>query len=200
MMTEKGLDKYWEYLYYSVSKLFHHWKRFDCMKQMNALHKRHNWLMEQNFEYGKRLEPSGVFNSLMIIGINPSEKSKLSDLKEDNYGRYFGTMLKEAGIELIDVWMTNLYKQPTEGNRPLNDAEMTIGMEELELEIEMIDPTAIVVLGKQVQSLFRDVYKGIPVVKLPHPSYIQRFQDKDRRSNFINQLRSLQQYVKKRTP
>ncbi len=197
MKSDKYLDKLWEYAYYSCVKTFYGMKRYDVMKQINAMNLRHHWLFKQKVDYKKRLEPSGEYGSIMFIGTNPSEASSLSNVWEDNYGKFFGSLLDTAGIDANSIWMTNLYKQSTEKNRPLNKEEIGIGREELLMEIAMVSPTVIVALGTQAQSIFGDVYNWIPVVKLSHPSYIQRFSNEEHRSNFINQLRSLKKYVKK---
>ncbi len=180
----------WEKLYYSAIQSFYKMKRYDLMKRMIKINKLHQMKKKAN-----RLEPSGHFEGIMFIGINPSEASSLTDIWSDPYGQYFGEMLDEAEINRKKIWITNLYKISTPGNRPLDESEMYEGKKELLDEIIMVNPSVIVALGNQVQSIFKDVYNSIPVVKLSHPSYIKRFANSEKRSNFINSLRALKQYV-----
>lgn len=190
-----NLELEWKLLYYSGLKTFNSLKEFHAMKRLIAMDAHHNLVMAGRKR--KRLNSDGEINSLMIVGTNPSEKSGFKNVWEDFFGQYFGKMLAEAGIDRNSIWMTNIFKEATPENRPLNEKEIKKGMKELMLEIEFVDPTAIVLLGNQARDAFEGFSSSIPVIKLEHPSYIRRFASSDIRSSFINNLSKLKPYVKK---
>lgn len=148
----------------------------------------------QRYHAKGRLEPQGAFKGIMFIGQNPSVRSKLKNVWNDPYGKYFGEFLDQAGINKAEVWMTNLYKKPTEDNRSLTEKEISEGMEELLLEIRMVDPTVIVTLGTQVSEA---VNKAVNAVNIWHPSFVNRFPGN--KGRYVEELRSIKEkYDQKR--
>lgn len=145
-------------------------------------------------ERKKRLSPSGEIGGIMFVGINPSERSKLGDVWEDPFGQYFGKMLTEAGIDKEKVWMSNVYKKQTEGNRPLNFEEIDEGVKELESEIQYVDPKIIVTLGRQPAEIFELYFPAIETIHLHHPAYIQRSPSPGIRSKYLLELSKLKKY------
>ena len=143
------------------------------------------------------LRGQGPLNGVMFVGTNPSIKSKLGDLWTDPYGQYFGSFLREAGIDPYKIYATNLYKHPTSFNRPLSPEEIQEGWIELLIEIGFVNPNIIVALGKQVQEQFNirtnelRNWKTYRVYGLYHPSYINRNQNL--KVDYINQLIRIKQ-------
>ena len=117
----------------------------------------------------------------------------------DSYGKYFGEFLGEADIDISKIWITNLYKYPTENNRPLTDREISTGKLELLYEIEYVNPILIIALGKQVMEtlgskLYQFVeYKRRPLFGMHHPGYINRIGGENKKE-FIKKLKRIKKY------
>lgn len=192
------LDLMYYELCLRLIKFFHDSERYDLMERVKHIYKYYK--MISNIKDKERLEGQGNSNSIMFIGLNPGEASNLKNVWDDPYGRYFGTMLKTAGISTSSVWVTNLYKKKTEGNRPLTGEEIKAGWRELYKEIQFVDPTIIVALGKQVREVFKieafcwGQWKKYKIVGLPHPSFINRRANEEVKSRFMSYLATLKQY------
>lgn len=141
-----------------------------------------------------RLNPTGDVNGIMIVGVNPSTRSSLKNLWDDPFGKYFGKMLDEAGLDRSKIWMSNIYKKPTEENRPLNEKEIKEGITELKYEVGFVSPTVLVTLGKQPATIVKKYFPEIPQVYLQHPAYIIRRNSPDTRSRYISELTKLKAY------
>ncbi len=165
--------------YYSAERVI---KTMDYFKYRNSIRSK------------DRLEPTGQINGIMFIGINPSEKSGLTNAWNDPFGQYFGKMLEEAGIDKSKVWMTNLYKKKTPQNRVLSEKEVQEGLEELRMEIFHVHPKIIVTLGKQPADVIKDDTSGFTVMNLPHPAYIMRNNTPEVRSKYLLELKELKKY------
>lgn len=76
-----------------------------------------------------------------------------------------------AGI-YFDCWFTNLLKCSTPRNRPSIDKEVKACASQLEIEIKLLKPKKILLLGRNVQDKFPDF--GIPTVNLYHPTWFVR--------------------------
>ena len=142
----------------------------------------------------KRLQPVGGIDGLMFIATNPGEKSMLANVWDDPFGKYFGAMLEEAGIDKNKVWMTNVYKHQTEKNRPLTAKEIVQSVQELEIEMEYVNPKMIVALGKQPTEVLEKYFDDKDWISLPHPSYIHRFNTPENRSKYLTELIKLKKY------
>lgn len=176
-------------------------KRYDEAEQQKKY-----WIymkyLETTPQQEIRLDGEGMTNGLMFIGTNPSIAYRRElGLWGSPYGVYFGRMLDKAKIDKTKVWVTNLFKYPTRNNRPLRIKEIRDGLTELDIEIDAVKPKRIIAFGMQVCSAFGvqpyaiTSYKGIPVVGLPHPSYINRYAKKEEREVFIEALTEESKYV-----
>lgn len=160
---------------------------FHLMKRWEAAYKLYKL---RKLEKYPRLNGQGEFGGMFFIGTNPSIRSKLNNLWEDPYGIYFGDFLKEAGINKNEIYITNLYKYPTENNRPLEKEEIKRGREELALEIIMVNPTVIVPMGKQAEDEFKNFKdKMFEIYPIYHPSYVNRFPEN--KGRFIEDLKKI---------
>lgn len=144
-----------------------------------------------------RLEPSKVPYGIMLIGINPSIHSSLKSAWEDGFGRSLISFLSEVDIKKEEIWLTNLYKFPTEDNRALSKEEIKEGWEELKDEIEECQPRCIIAMGKQVSDCFSGElytttkYKGITVYCVPHINHFQWVRSAVLRKKAINLLKKI---------
>lgn len=147
-------------------------------KKWNWWHQLKRWESFYKLQYMKkiakkpRLEGQGKSNSIMFIGINPSVRSGFGNIWEDPFGKYFSSFLSEAGISPREVYMTNVYKYPTEDNRAPFPNEIRRGWPELEAEIAFNDPTVIVTLGKLPEAILKT--GGYDIIPLLHPAYVKR--------------------------
>lgn len=145
-----------------------------------------------------KLQPSGSKYGIMIIGINPSERSTLEDVWKDKFGKDLLRYLNEAGIDEDDLWMTNLWKYTTEGNAPLNEVQLGIGMEEIREEIQDVLPSAIILMGQQVYTQFgitgpfqSSMLEDFPIYSVPHVAYLSRVGNPDLEKRFISFLKDI---------
>ena len=185
------LKEYFELVYLKAIRiLIKHKQYYECRRYI-AMYNIYKTSLNAK---EKRLEGIGPLEGMMFIGLNPSVSSKLDNLWDDPYGKYFSEMLREAGINPEEIYITNLYKHSTPDNRALNDVEIQIGLKELREEIIMVDPVIIVALGTQVtDSIFPiTATKRYTIVPIYHPSYIKRFPDE--RSKYIESLRRIKKY------
>lgn len=72
----------------------------------------------------------------------------------------------------FDCWFTNLLKCSTPKNRPSTNREVKACLSQLEEEISLLQPKKILLLGRNVQSMFPDF--GIPTISTYHPTYFVR--------------------------
>lgn len=142
------------------------------------------------------LKPSGKTLGLMFIGVNPGQASTLKDVWSDPFGIGFKKILDEVGVDHREVWMTNLYKKKTPENRPLTDKEIKQGMVFLKYEIPYVNPSKIILLGKQPAEAFKIEFKGsgtiegFPAFSVSHPAYVARGGG-EKKVEFISQLKKI---------
>lgn len=197
-LSLKKLELYARKIGLYLLNLFNKWGAKEESEVVSNILRWQSFVMSRP---GKRLNASGEMENIMFISINPARSSSLENLEEDRYGKYLFKCLDEAGIDKKKHWFTNLYKYPTEHNRPLTKQQMEVGMEELELEIRAIRPRVIVGFGKQVKETILanadKIDKSIPLVFLNHPSYIQRFGQRVKEVEFIKHLTKIKNLYEK---
>ena len=102
---------------------------------------------------------------IMLIGEGPGAR-------EDEQGRPFvgpsgkflDQLLEQAGVTRADVWITNVVKCRPPGNRdPLPDEVETCTSNYLQHQIEIVDPSIIVTLGRHSMGLF---FKGAKITQV----------------------------------
>jgi uracil-DNA glycosylase family 4 len=146
------------------------------------------------------LFPSGGVFNIMFVGTNPGQSSSLKTLWEDRFGKYFGKMLDSAGIDVNEVWMTNLHKKKTPGNRPLTEKEIKAGLKILDYEIDFVQPKIICLLGSQVGGAYnipigkKGKIRNFNAITIAHPSYIKRF-GQDEMGRYITRIKNLKKYL-----
>jgi uracil-DNA glycosylase family 4 len=102
---------------------------------------------------------------IMLIGEGPGAR-------EDEQGRPFvgasgkflDQLLEEAGVTRADVWITNVVKCRPPGNRdPLPDEVETCTGNYLQHQIEIVNPSIIVTLGRHSMGWF---FKGAKITQI----------------------------------
>ena len=102
---------------------------------------------------------------IMLIGEGPGAR-------EDEQGRPFvgasgkflDQLLEQAGVTRADVWITNVVKCRPPGNRdPLPGEVETCTSNYLQHQIEIVDPSIIVTLGRHSMGLF---FKGAKITQI----------------------------------
>lgn len=154
-----------------------------------------------------KLKGQGSMGHMMFVGTNPSIKSKMKDLWEDPYGKYFGSQLDEAGIDKRRIWVTNIVKCSTPNNEPPEIESINACRFHLVLEIYEVDPNVIVAMGKLAMEWFGaklfefTEWRGFKVIGVHHPSFIERYSDEEQRglqkSALIEVRKMLEDRIKK---
>ena len=102
---------------------------------------------------------------IMLIGEGPGAR-------EDEQGRPFvgasgkflDQLLEQAGVTRADVWITNVVKCRPPGNRdPLPNEVETCTGNYLQHQIEIVDPSIIVTLGRHSMGLF---FEGAKITQI----------------------------------
>lgn len=124
----------------------------------------------------------------MIVGMNPGEQEEIEGRPfVGRSGLVLSEALVEAGLSRNDLFVTNVYKFRTPGNREPLDFEVEEHLELLLTEIEAVQPKAMLLLGGFAVHIFFPSKPGITkvrgmVIDKPrakfvltyHPSYVLR--------------------------
>jgi DNA polymerase len=79
-------------------------------------------------------------------------------------GKFLDQLLEQAGVTRADVWITNVVKCRPPGNRdPLPDEIETCTGNYLQHQIEIVNPSIIVTLGRHSMGLF---FKGAKITQI----------------------------------
>jgi DNA polymerase len=79
-------------------------------------------------------------------------------------GKFLDQLLEQAGVTRADVWITNVVKCRPPGNRdPLPDEIKTCTGNYLQHQIEIVNPSIIVTLGRHSMGLF---FKGAKITQI----------------------------------
>ena len=79
-------------------------------------------------------------------------------------GKFLDQLLEQAGVTRADVWITNVVKCRPPGNRdPLPDEIETCTSNYLQHQIEIVNPSIIVTLGRHSMNLF---FKGAKITQI----------------------------------
>lgn len=126
----------------------------------------------------RKTMPTGNLNPEYFIvgdapGVGDGEKKDRFD-RVWVYGQS-SHLLRKALLDIsvyFDCWFTNLLKCSTPKNRPSTDMEVKACTSQLETEIKLLKPKKILLLGRNVQSMFPDF--GVPRTNIPHPTWFVR--------------------------
>ena len=79
-------------------------------------------------------------------------------------GKFLDQLLEQAGVTRPDMWITNVVKCRPPGNRdPLPDEVETCTSNYLQYQIEIVNPSIIVTLGRHSMGLF---FKGAKITQI----------------------------------
>ena len=110
----------------------------------------------------------------MLVGQNPgAEEDETGRPFVGRAGKYLTKALAENGIKREDVFITNIVKHVSPKNRKPFSDEITACLPYLALQINMIKPKIIVLLGASAKDTPR--LDGIKYLEVIHPSAAMRF-------------------------
>jgi uracil-DNA glycosylase len=102
---------------------------------------------------------------IMFIGEGPgASEDKQGRPFVGASGRFLDELLEQASVTRADVWITNVVKCRPPGNRdPLPDEVETCTSHYLQRQIEIVNPSIIVTLGRHSMGLF---FKGAKITQI----------------------------------
>lgn len=102
---------------------------------------------------------------IMFIGEGPgAREDELGRPFVGASGKFLDQLLEQAGVTRADVWITNVVKCRPPGNRdPLPNEIETCTSSYLQHQIEIVNPSIIVTLGRHSMGLF---FKGAKITQI----------------------------------
>ncbi len=111
---------------------------------------------------------------IMLIGQNPgSEEARQGRPFIGKSGKYLDTVLKKNHIDRSKLYITNVVKEKTPGNRKPTAQEISHWMPYLLEEIRQVKPEIVVLMGKVAWETPR--FEGIEYIETYHPAAALRF-------------------------
>ncbi len=130
---------------------------------------------------------------VMFVGQNPgAEEDEVGRPFVGRAGKYLTKTLAEFGIKREDVYITNIVKHTSPQNRKPYDDEVTACLPYLAMQISIIKPKIIVLLGASAKDTPR--VEGIEYFEVVHPSAAMRFTKM--RDKFRGQISELAKRIK----
>ena len=126
--------------------------------------------------------------SIMLVGQNPgAEEDETGRPFVGRAGKYLTKVLAENGIKREDVFITNIVKHVSPKNRKPYPDEVATCLPYLNMQINIIKPRIIVLLGASAKDAPR--LEGIEYLEVIHPSAAMRFTKMN--DKFRNQIAEL---------
>jgi len=128
---------------------------------------------------------------VMVVGQNPgADEDETGRPFVGRAGKFLTKSLAENGIKREDVFITNIVKHVSPENRKPYPDEVAACLPYLNLQISIITPKIIVLLGESAKEAPR--IEGIKYVQIIHPSAAMRFTKMSEKfTEQIKQLSSL---------
>jgi len=124
----------------------------------------------------------------MLVGQNPgAEEDETGRPFVGRAGKYLTKVLAENGIKREDVFITNIVKHVSPKNRKPYPDEVATCLPYLNMQINIIKPRIIVLLGASAKDAPR--LEGIEYLEVIHPSAAMRFTKMN--DKFRNQIAEL---------
>lgn len=119
-------------------------------------------LRDDTGEYGPTL-PSGFADAkIMIVGRNPgAEELKTGIPFVGRAGKRLDRLIQSIGYTRRHIWITNMCKCYSEGNRVPKPDEIKACLPYIKKELDLIKPSLIMVFGNEAMSLFLPYSSGI---------------------------------------
>ena len=129
----------------------------------------------QNAKHG--VPGEGPINAkVMLIGQNPgAQEDEQGRPFVGRAGKFLTETLKEFGIKREDLFITNIVKHVSPKNRKPYPDEVEACLPYLEMQIKIIEPKVIVLLGASAKETPRS--EGIEYLEVIHPSAAMRFKE-----------------------
>jgi DNA polymerase len=126
--------------------------------------------------------------AVLFVGEGPgAEEDRTGRPFVGQAGRLLDQMIFAMGFERHEVYIANVVKCRPPGNRDPKDDEVAACAAYLDRQIELIQPTVIVALGKPASRRLTGTnkpmgalrgrwssYRGIPLLPVFHPAYLLR--------------------------
>jgi uracil-DNA glycosylase len=111
---------------------------------------------------------------LMLVGQNPGkEEDETGKPFVGRAGKFLNAVLAENGINRNEVFITNIVKHATPGNRKPFQDEVEACLPYLKTQVETIKPKTVVLMGAVALQTPR--FEGVEYVETVHPSAAMRF-------------------------
>ncbi len=129
---------------------------------------------------------------VMFVGQNPgAEEDETGRPFVGRAGKFLTKILAENGIKREDVFITNIVKHVSPQNRKPYPDEVAACLPYLNMQISIIKPKIILLLGASAKDTPR--LEGIEYVQVIHPSAAMRFTKM--RDKFVEQIAELAKLV-----
>jgi uracil-DNA glycosylase len=130
---------------------------------------------------------------IMLVGQNPgAEEDKTGRPFVGRSGKFLTKTLEEHGIQREDLFITNIVKHVTPQNRKPFENEVAACVPYLKVQISLIKPEIIVLVGASARETPR--IEGIKYFEVVHPSAALRFTKMGEK--FRSQIADLAQNIK----
>jgi uracil-DNA glycosylase len=111
---------------------------------------------------------------IMLIGQNPGgEEAKQGRPFVGKSGKYLDTVLRKNNVDRSKLYITNVVKETTPGNRRPTAQEIQYWMPYLLEEIRQVKPKIVVLMGKVAWKTPR--LEAVEYIETYHPSAAMRF-------------------------
>ena len=132
---------------------------------------------------------------VMLIGQNPgADEDETGRPFVGRAGKHLTKTLAENGIKREDLYITNIVKHVSPKNRKPFPDEVAACMPYLNVQIRLIQPKIVVLLGASAKETPR--IDGIKYVEVVHPSAAMRF--KNMQERFTKQIADLSKLIKEK--
>ena len=170
--------------------------------------------LEINKGENGRIWGSGKLNSLFFCGLSPTfwRRGKTNNAFEDDIlGKFMDECLKKISLSRNEVYFTNILKESTKDNELPSNEVVDEHFKFLIEEIKLVNPTLIILMGNDVNSIFKEngasigsnsevvSFKSFKCIKIRHPSFIKRnnlYREYDEEFKKINDLLKIREYWK----
>ena len=131
---------------------------------------------------------------VMLVGQNPgAEEDETGRPFVGRAGKFLTKVLGENGITREDVFITNIVKHVSPKNRKPFSDEVAACLPYLQMQISVIKPKIIVLLGASAKDTPR--LEGIEYLEVIHPSAAMRF--KNMEDTFTVQIAELAKIIRR---
>lgn len=112
--------------------------------------------------------------NILFVGSNPSVKANSNEaFTEDTVsGKTLKDWISRAYLDTHDMHFINVSSSKTSNNMPLSKTNIHANLEKLKTEINTINPTHVIALGKTAAYALSKIITDF--IEMPHPSHRNR--------------------------